>query len=43
MRYEKRFANGYWRSFDTVNYTTVAIYDTQAECDKHLNVLNKPK
>jgi hypothetical protein len=26
MRFETRFANGYWRSFDTQRYTTVRLH-----------------
>lgn len=43
MRYEKRFANGFWRAFDTISYNTVAIYTTQVECDARVAEMNKPK
>jgi len=37
-RYQKRWANGYWRVFDTHLYTTYSVCLTERECDKALGL-----
>lgn len=32
-RYEVRFANGYWRTFDTFLYTTVWLHSLKTEAE----------
>lgn len=39
-RYEKRWANGFWRVFDTYEYTTHSIYGTEKECNRALGIGN---
>lgn len=34
MRYELRFTNGYYKLFDTVKYTDVALFETRRECEQ---------
>ena len=42
MRYEKRWANGYWRIFDTVTYSTVELCNLSVDADERLaKVFNK--
>jgi len=43
MRYQKRWANGYWRVFDTLSYSTLRLAGTSAECDEHVRYYNIPK
>jgi hypothetical protein len=43
MRYEKRWANGYWRVFDTHLYTTVRLAGTALECEDMVSYYNRPK
>lgn len=40
-RYEKRWANGAWRIFDTIRYTTVHLCYTEADADACLPIANK--
>lgn len=40
MRYEIRWANGSWRVFDTLHYTTVELCATQAETERAVDTLN---
>lgn len=41
MRYEVRWANGYWRIFDTERYTTLSLSDRKKEAVAAVAVLNK--
>lgn len=40
MRYEIRWANGYWRVFDTFTYSTVRLVGTYNECNEHVKFSN---
>lgn len=40
MRYEARWNNGYWKTFDTVRYTDVALHGLQGECMSHVAKMN---
>jgi hypothetical protein len=40
MRYEKRWANGFWRVFDTQNYTTVELCSTSVEANQRVAQFN---
>lgn len=40
-RYTVKFTNGYWKVFDTENYTDFAIHFLKSEANLHRNRLNK--
>ena len=31
MKYEVRWSNGFWKTFDTARYESVAVHGTQAD------------
>jgi hypothetical protein len=40
MRYVKRWSNGYWKTFDTVDYNDVRIHDTEREATESASRMN---
>ena len=41
MRYEVRWANGYWRVFDTDRYTTVSLCGLKTEAQAQVDYKNR--
>ena len=42
MRYQVRWSNGYWKTFDTKQYQDVDIHDTKREAEYCVGKLNRP-
>ena len=42
-RYQTRFSNGYWKTFDIVTYSSVRIHYTQADAVIAEARFNSPK
>lgn len=40
MRYQARWSNGYWKTFDTVGYKDVAMHLLKREADEAVTKLN---
>lgn len=41
MRYETRWSNGFWKVFDTLNYTSIEAHHTRASADEAVRVANE--
>lgn len=40
-RYTIKFTNGYWKVFDSLDYSDVKLHYLQSEAIAHVNYLNK--
>ena len=40
MRFEARWNNGYWKTFDTLRYTDTSVHGLQSECVAQVAKLN---
>ncbi len=41
MRYETRWSNGFWKVFDTIEYTSIEAHHTKASVDEAVRVANE--
>ncbi len=41
MRYEVRWNNGYWKAFDTHNFTDAGIFDLQTAAQRWVDLGNR--
>ena len=40
MRFALKFTNGFWKTFDTVDYTDVRLHYLRIDAERHVNFLN---
>ena len=40
MRFALKFTNGFWKTFDTVDYTDVRLHYLRTDVERHVNFLN---
>ena len=40
MRFALKFTNGFWKTFDTVDYTDVRLHSLRTDAERHVNFLN---
>ena len=40
MRFALKFTNGFWKTFDTVDYTDVRLHCLRTDAERHVNFLN---
>ena len=40
MRFALKFTNGFWKTFDTVDYTDVRLHYLHTDAARHVNFLN---
>ena len=43
MRYQARWSNGYWKTFDSKRFTDVAVHKTQKDAERSVSKMNHTK